>query len=296
MPSFSTRRRQITRTFRRTLPLVLMLAFLAGCSSFKIAYTFADDLLEGRAEDYLDLSSEDEAHLQEQSARMIAWHKAEMLPKYAVFFEAQADIAEANAWTREGIAETFATFRALMDETLQGAAPFVADVLIRHTAPERVEYLEARMAENTAELREEELQESRAESVDEWVERRVSNFERFLGPMTEAQLAIIKLQAEIAVDPEKRWLVNRTRRQEAFVTFLRTEPSRADISDFVHRIVLRGHEIVDPDYRAHTERRWALLEQLHYDILVTLTDEQRRELVFNLRSYAADMRELSQTS
>ncbi len=280
----------------RSIALVLCLFVLAGCSSFKVAYTFADDLLESRAEDYLDISNADSEVLDAQMAKMIAWHKTAMLPRYAAFFQGQSDIAEQNAWTRDGVAAAFAEFRQLMDETLEGAAPYVAEVLVGHTSPEKIDHLAARMAENTAELREDEEAETLEESIDEWVERRVSNFERFVGPLTDAQLSIIKLQAETAVDPEKRWLTNRAMRQQALVTFMRSEPTAAEIAEFVHQILLHAHEIVDPDYRAVTERRWALLEQLHYDILVTLTGEQQRELVYNLRSYAADMRELSQTS
>lgn len=280
----------------RNFALIMCLFVLAGCSSFKVAYTFADDLLEGRAEDYLDLNADDSDILDAQMSQMIAWHKTEMLPQYAQFFQEQSDIADQNAWTRAGVAQMFVEFRHLLDETLEGAAPYVAEVLVLHTSPEKIEYLEARMAENTAELKEEELSESLEETIDEWVERRVSNFERFIGPLTDAQLAIVKLQAETAVDPQKRWLTNRTLRQKALVTFMRSEPSADEIAEFVHQILLHAHEIVDPEYKAETERRWALLEQLHYDILVTLTDEQRRELVFNLRSYASDMLELSQTS
>ena len=55
------------------------------------------------------------------------------------------------------------------------------------------------------------------------------------------------------------------------------------------RIILQAHEVVDPDYRAISDARWALLEAMCYDVSATLDDEQRKQLMTTLRSYAADM-------
>ena len=266
---------------------------LPGCSTLQIAYNFAGDMLESRAEDYLDLSPEQEAELEKQSAALIQWHRKAMLPKYAAFFTAQAEIAEAGGWSREQMKDTVAGFRALMDETVAGAAPFVAEVLAGHTTPEKLAYLEARMAENTAERRAEEAAETREESIDEWVERRVERIERFTGPLTDAQEAIVRQHTETGYDRAQRWLDNRELRQGALVTFLRQAPSKDEIAGFVHRILLHAHEIVDPAYREVSEARWALQERMYHDVLAALNDEQRRELAASLRSYAADMTDLA---
>jgi len=279
----------MTALFRRLAFIWLAVLLLSGCSSLKIAYSFADSALEGRAEDYLDLSAEQEADLKRQTAALIAWHRAAMLPKYAVFFRAQADIAEAGGWNRDQLSAAFTRFRALVDETVKGASPFVAEVLAGHTTPEKLAYLEARMAEYIAEHRAEEDEETPEQAVDGWVERRAERISRFTGPLTDGQLAIIRRYSESGMDNSMRWLENRELRQGALVTFLRAEPTRADLARFVHRILLHGHEIVDPGYRAIIENRWALRERMYFDVLKTLSDGQRRELVQTLRSYAADM-------
>jgi hypothetical protein len=278
-------------------PAVLLLAaaLLSGCSSLKIAYSFADSVLEGRAEDYLDLSAEQEAELERQTAALISWHRQAMLPKYAVFFRHQADIAEAGGWSRPQLSAAFAKFRALVDETVAGAAPFVADVLAGHTTPEKLKHLEARMAEYVAEVRAEEAKETPQQGVDAWVARRAERISRFTGPLTDAQLAIIRRYSESGMDNAMRWLENRELRQGALVTFLRAEPTRTEIARFVHRILLHGHEIVDPGYRAVVEQRWALRERMYFDVLARLSDGQRRELVATLRGYAADMIDLAGT-
>ena len=262
---------------------------LSGCSTLQIAYTFAEDMLESRAEDYLDLSAEQEAELADHSAALIAWHRKTMLPTYAAFFNAQADIAEAGGWTRAQLAAAFTTFRALIDGTVRGAAPFVAKVLIGHTTPGKLAHLEARMAENNAERRAERAAETPEETLEGWIDRRVERMSRFSGTLSDGQVAIIRRHAARGMDRAMRWLDNRELRQGALVTFLRSEPTRADTARFVHRIILHAHEIVDPDYRAVSEARWKRREGMYFEVLSSLSDAQRQEVVSTLRSYAADM-------
>ena len=63
--------------------------------------------------------------------------------------------------------------------------------------------------------------------------------------------------------------------------------------DLESRFLVRAHEVVDPDYRAISENRWALREAMYFDLLSSLSDAQRRELVTTLRGYAVEMVELA---
>jgi len=285
---------KVSRAAARGVAALLALSVLAGCSTLRIAYTFAEDSLESRAEDYLDLSPEQEAQVEAQASELIAWHRREMLPKYAAYLSAQADRAENGGWTRAQFAEAFAGFRALVDETVAGASPFVATVLTDHTTPGKVVYIEARIAERNAERAAEEAERSPDEAIEEWVEGRVDRISRFTGALDDDQVAIVRGYAEKGLVYAERWRANRTKRQNAFVAFLHASPSRDAIARFVHRILLHAHEIVDPDYRATSEARWALNEALYFDVLASLSEEQRRELASTLRGYAADMVDLAE--
>jgi len=273
--------------------IVVGLLLLSGCSSLKFGYSFADDILESRGQTYLDLSPEQETGLESQSEALVAWHRREMLPKYATFFNAQADIAETGGWTRSQLSSAFTEFRALRDETVEGAALFIAAVLIEHSVPERLAYLEARMAEKLSERRAEVMKKTSKERLDDSVERRANRFSRFVGSLSKAQTAIIRRHTEDGLDDPARWLNNRESRQKALATFLRSNPSEDEIAGFVYRILVRAHEEVDPDYRAISENRWALREAMYFDLLSSLSDSQRRELVTTLRGYAVEMVELA---
>lgn len=279
----------------RITTLIVGLLALLGCSSLDFAYFFANDLLEDQAKTYLDLSTEQEERLAQQTAALIAWHRTNMLPKYGLFLRAQAEIAEAGGWTRPQLRTAMGQFRTLMKQTVEGASPFIAEVISEHTNPQKLAHLEAQMAENLAERRAEEVAKTPQEAIEEWIKRGIDRISRLTGPLTQAQIDIIRAYTENGSGNAMRWLKNREYRQKALVAFLRTQPEKTKITTFVSRIVLRAYEVIDPDYRQISDARWALREAMYFNILTALNDEQRKELITNLRGYAADMAELART-
>jgi hypothetical protein len=137
------------------------------------------------------------------------------------------------------------------------------------------------------------LAEPLEQRLEARVERIVENFERVTGDLDDAQRQIIRRYAEATAGDNAVWLRNRVNRQRAFTEFLSRRPDEAQISAFVFRILLRAHEIVDPEYRAVSEARWMRFETLLFDIMTSLSAEQRETLSATLRDYAAEMLELS---
>src|SRR5690606_28205215 len=63
----------------------LAATLLSGCSSLKLMYSFADDLVERQVNRYVDLDR-DQARLVDRSLdRYFEWHRRNMLPRYASF-------------------------------------------------------------------------------------------------------------------------------------------------------------------------------------------------------------------
>jgi len=276
----------------RVIAVVGVLGVLSACSSLKIAYSFADDALESRAEQYLDLDSEGEAKVEAEIARLLNWHRAAMLPRYAAFLNGVADVNDAGPWQRRDIAQAFLGFKALMDETALGAAPFIANVLADHSSSARVDHLRAQMAVYIRE----ELAEEKASFEDrltEQVDRRVRNFERFVGPLRDQQIDIIRRHTAPALTDRNLWLRHLDRRHQALADYLRTAPETMALATFVHTWTTRGYDIVDAEYAEISNARWAKLEELHEDMLSSLDVEQRAALSSSLRSYAADMMDIA---
>lgn len=283
----------INRRFgRRLIAFGAAVILLAGCSGFKLAYNFADYQLSQEARFYLDVGDNEAELLDRQIAALLDWHRTRMLPQYAAYFYAQADLVEQAGVNRGQIAQAVQQLRLLMDETFQGASPFFADVLVRHSTEDRVRFLKARMDERESERREEE-QAPLDERITDRTKRIVKNFERFMGDLTPDQTARIRTHAKDSIDDSRAWKENRVKRQTAFLDYLSQRPDKSLLSEFIFKITVRSYEIVDPDYRVISERRWGRFESLLGDITLSLSAEQRRTFAENLRGYAADMLDLS---
>jgi hypothetical protein len=220
------------------------------------------------------------------------WHSAVMLARYARTFRGWADRFEAGPVDRVAVAGALQELRETIDDVIIGSAPLAAEVLVRHSAPEQIDRLKERIAEKMADRREELLTPAE-EQAEARVDSIVNNIERLTGDLNEAQLSLVGRYVRSTPGSNARWLENRARRQKAFVDFLSRRPAEAELSDFLIRILLRPHEIVDPEYRDIAERRWVAMEKLMFEVLSTLTAAQRRETISTLRNYAADMQEVA---
>lgn len=270
--------------------VALLLA--SGCSRLSLLQSFAGSAIIDEAEFHLELDDAGAAQLARQVDEMLAWHSAEMLPRYAKFLTVQAELIEAEKMDRAAVGQSVAALRALLEELVQGTAPYVAAILVDHTDAEKRRYLEARMKERLDERRAE-LSEPADERLKERVERITKNFERVTGDLRDDQIAMIRRYAAATVGNNARWLYNRANRQRAFLEFLSRQPDESEISAFVVTILLRGHDVVEPDYKAISEARWAHFRELLVEIMASLSAGQRETASDTLREYAAEMIELS---
>lgn len=274
------------------LALLLCLA-VAGCSKFKILYSFTSEAIESAAESHLDLADDDEAAFVDRRVDdVVLWHRAVMLPKYATFLNAQAGVLDRGEVNEATIADAMQELRRLLEDTVEGGSPYIAAVLVRHTAPDKLDYLRDRMAERLAE-RLEEFDRPREARLEERTARIVKNFERLTGDLHARQRLLIRRYAEATADEVEAWLRNRAERQRAFTNFLGTRPDEDAIAAFTTRMLLRPHEIVGPEHEAFSATRWTKLRTLMFDVLVSLSDEQRQYMSDTLRSYAEDMVDMS---
>lgn len=265
---------------------------LGGCSSVSMLYTFADYAIKDRAGDFFDLDETAEAQLDENIRALKDWHRKTMLPKYASLLSDVAERAEAGPWTRPAVDGIFVRFRGLLDETARGAAPFAAAALAAHTSSDKISHFR----QASAEYIHEELEEETApldERIQESVERRTRTFERFVGALTDDQVEIVREHVRGMTGNRALWLAHLEKRHRYLAQVLEAKPDQALLADTVYRLSVRGHDLVDPAYERISERRWNALAAMYFDVLQSLNADQRKTLVATLKSYAADMRELS---
>lgn len=273
--------------------LVLVVLVLAACSSITLFYTFADDAIESEVDDYLDLDDDERVLVGQEVDALMHWHRTEMLPRYATFLRAQAVMIETGEFTREIVDTSYFQVRDLMYATLRGAFAPAASILMRHTGPAKLGHLRRRMTEKMEE-RVERARHPRADRVERRAKRYVENIERFTGPLSEPQIALIRRHAENTDEDGFTWINYRMLRETAFLKFLAARPSEAEIAAFLDKVLLHAEDIVGPDYRTYRNTGTAKFRELMYRIAIISTPKQRRTAARKLRDYADDFTWLSE--
>ncbi|MBM08073.1 MAG: hypothetical protein CMF69_00615 [Magnetovibrio sp.] len=262
----------------------MLLISLAGCSQFKFFYFNADYLIESTVEDYLSLSEEDRSELRSNIGLLLNWHQNEMLLHYAEFLDKQIPNFEKSSLNKKQIIEAVSDARVLFLATLEGAAPFIANVLERHTSKEKIAHLAARLKEKE----QEDLQSASSNTIDETEKRAKikSNFERFMGNLNKTQLNAIDSYIE-ATEEYRFYLYNRrVERREKLLILLQQNPSKDDIEIFLVGL------FSDNPRDTVSEKWWAHFTNLLIEVSKSIEQNQLDELSRSFSAYSADMKAL----
>ena len=133
--------------------IVIFALAVGGCSRFKLLYSFSGEAIESEVGYFLDLNEDEQTALEAKVVDLLDWHRVQMLPRYADFLRRTAE--EVDAWPLEEatVRQAVGDLRQLLRATMEGASPFIADVLVHHTNPKKLDHLRSRMAERNAERR-----------------------------------------------------------------------------------------------------------------------------------------------
>ena len=277
---------------RKLMPTLVITMGLAACSSFKIMYDFADDYIKQEAKFFLKFDEQGEQNLNDQVDKMMEWHNAIMLPRYAAYLRQLANQLDHGLYGATAITKGMKDGRILLQNTVAGVAPYVARILVRQTIIENIEHLRLKLIERSKEQKEK-LARPIEKQTEDRTERLTKNVGRFMGDLNEIQNNLINRYAKSTINGAKRRLDNRNLRQSALLTFLAGKPKEMEIDAFINQIVLRAHEIVDRDYKGYSEKRIARFTTLLVNIFAASTNDQRQATSEKLRSYAQDFSEIS---
>ena len=277
----------------RKLMLTLVITMgLAACSSFKIMYDFADDYIKQEAKFFLKFDEQGEQHLNEQVDKMMEWHNTIMLPRYAAYLRQLANQLDHGLYGATAISKRMKDGRILLQNTVAGVAPYVARILVRQTNIENTEHLRLKIIERSKEQKEN-LARPIEKRTEDRVERVTKNLTRFMGELNKIQNNLVNRYAKSTINDAKRRLDNRNLRQSALLNFLARKPNEIQIDAFIRQIVLRSHEIVDPDYKGFSEEWIDRFTMFLANIFAASTNDQRLATSEKLKSYAQDLSEIS---
>jgi hypothetical protein len=286
---------------RRIIGLALVALALAGCSTVRLAYDQAPNLLYWWIDGYIDASGEQTPRLREAIDRWFAWHRRSQLPDYAALLaRAQRDVVEPT--TAAAMCSWAAELERRIDAALEEAVPAAAELMLTLT-PEQLQHIERRMAKGNDEARADFLQSDPAERSAAALQRWLGRHETLYGRLDAAQRERLAAWLAASAFDAERWLAERRQRQREMLQTLAavSAAGRAgDRNDALQQAqaaarVMAARSTRSPraDYRAHQQRlrqdQCALAATMHN----LTTPAQRQVARAKLKAWEDDLRALA---
>ena len=236
--------------------MLLCLAALGGCSSIRLAYGNAPQLLWWWIDGYVDFSSEQSPAVRQGLERLYEWHRSTQLPELVgLLATAQGQVGEPT--TPALACRWQAQVREALEPTLQRALQLAADTL-PSLGEANFRHIEQRYAKGNAEMKRDFLQADAQDRLDEAVKRTMERVERIYGRVGDAQKKVVREGVAASPFDPDLWLAERQRRQrDVLQTLRRLSAEKADVDQrlaALRTLVQRVERSPDPEYRAYQQR------------------------------------------
>ena len=226
----------------RTPALVIVfgavMLVLSGCSGIRWLYSYADNYFVGIVQDYFDPTPEQMRAVRAKAEQLLAWHRQNELPLYVAMFDQAAQQARDGLTEDEvswGMAQLRDRYDALAQRIVEVNAPLLAKLSEQNLAA-----LEGKFAAENAKLERVYLDADQARRDERRVDRVQNQFERWVGPLSSQQRAMIAAWVAAAPAASTNWYQDRISRQQGMLDALRSERDPAITRGATHRVVARA--------------------------------------------------------
>ena len=278
-------------SFKSALLAAFLLLFLAGCSSTKTAYRFADWGIVWWVEDYVTLTSEQSARLDTDLANLKQWHCSAELPRYTGWLtQLEADLIT-GVPDRDTVRYHQQRLLAFIPELMGQATP-VAVNLLEDLSDRQVRELAGNMAENQRELEQEMLAGSPEQTAKARAQRTRERLENWLGDLNNDQQAIVNNWSADRGRQTEIWLQGRQNWQDTLIDALeeRNEPGFAAR---IENLLVNYEQARGPAYQAMSAESQAAMAELLHHVLAAGDAGHRQYLVNRIQGLNGDFSELA---
>lgn len=274
----------------RLLPIFLVFNFV-HCSGFilKTFYANVDTLIIGELEDNFAFDNQTKKFAATKVTIHHTWHRYHELPRYADFCSTMADKMQKGLKP----ADIVYIERSLKQARYRMASRLVSDSInvFSDFSDQQVERQKVLFQKSNEEIQEE-LQDSAIDRQNSRIEKAVSFFEFFTGPLNSAQLTMIQDSVRSMPDYQPGRLAYRKNMQGRFLEILKKGDEK-ELEKFLKNVLIDIESTYPADYRAMrtaTNNQW---KKLLLDLDATLTDKQRQNAVESFRDLSQSFLELA---
>lgn len=226
------------RTTLGVVSLVLAGLLMAGCSTVKLAYNQAPQLLSWQLNRYLDLSQPQAERVRDELADLHRWHRDTLLPEHAGLLQKLRQQLPAPM-SAEQACRAYAVLRTQIDQLLARAEPSLV-WLASDLSEAQIRSLQKKQADSNADWKKEWLDLPPDKLREHRYQLLLSRTEDFYGTLQEPQKAALRSYiAQSSFDPQRTY-AERQRRQQDLVQVLRKIAAERGNTEQA-RTLLRGY-------------------------------------------------------
>lgn len=273
---------------------LLGLALLAGCSSTKMAYRYADWGIVWWVDDYIPMTAEQESRLEQDIRGLRQWHCATELPRYSEWLaQLKSDVRSGNL-SQPTVTHHQEQLLSFFPPLMERARP-AATRLLSSLSDEQVQQLASNMEESQKELEDEFLADNPEQTREARAERTMERVERWLGSLNERQRDTVNAWSEGRGKQTEIWLEGRRNWQQALIDALATRDSD-DFSDRVHYLMSNYEEVRGERYQRMMSKSRAAMAGLMTDLLQQADQRHLDHLLEKATTMQGDFDTLACTS
>lgn len=272
--------------------LLLTLTGLSACSTgTRLTYNNLDTLVRLEVGSYVDLDSTQDALLDRELDQLLAWHRRDELPAYALALRRTADSTEQATLNRAAVDTISNTIRAAVERIAEQALPGLARLLAALDEAQVSELLASQQKEWDEEL-ETFGDETATESLQRLTDALEERIENWTGPLTTDQRTYLtRRMAEADARGEftdARLRAESEQDQQAFTALLATR-QQAGFAERLRALAYPQDAVAQAERSIRRERS----RSFYTALANTLTPKQRTHLAKRLRNYAEDAQALA---
>lgn len=250
---------------------------LAACSSTKLAYRYADWGIVWWVDDYISMTGEQQAQLEQDIVDLRDWHCSTELPRYSAWLTDLRQDVRSGDLDQPRVAHHQQQLLSFFPPLAEQAKP-AATRLLSSLSDEQVQALADNMAESQAELEQEYLSENPEQTHQARAERTIERAERWLGALNDAQTDIVTQWSQARGRQTEIWLQGRQNWQQALLKALEQRQSE-DFGQQLDRLIDNNVEIRGPRYQQMMAESQSSLAGLMTDLLQEADQQQLDHLL-----------------
>jgi len=267
--------------------VLIALFLVSACSSTTYVYNRLDFLLPWYMDDYVDLTAEQEAYLDELLVPFLAWHRAQELPVYLIALDHIEDGLN-QPLTAEIIGTIVTDFEAAWLRLQGEGLTQLLDLGARLSDEQIAAFLEA-LWEQQREFEEEYLERTEAEFYEDNYDNTLDTFQDYIGRLSDVQRQWVRESSRQLLRSDQVWLQERARWLTQLAILLERKPGW---QQRVRAAISARNDTASPGYQRVYEHNMDVIYQLTAQVLNARNERQSRYLKDKLSDIRQDLEAL----